>query len=71
MPRKCSICEHAQRADIDAALVRGDVYRDVARRFACSEHALFRHKAVIRDWPGGRKAISIDGYTGEVRAWTP
>lgn len=44
MPRKCSICEHAQRADIDAALVRGDVYRDVARRFACSEHALFRHK---------------------------
>jgi hypothetical protein len=45
MPRKCTICQHPQRADIDAALVNGDMFRVLSRRFSCSEDALRRHKA--------------------------
>ena len=43
MPRVCSICTHAQRADIDAALVRRDSLRDIAGRFGVSRSALARH----------------------------
>ena len=45
MPRECTICKHPQRTEIDAALVNGDMYRGVSRRFDCSEDALRRHKA--------------------------
>lgn len=45
MPRKCTICQHPQRAAIDAALVAGGVFRTIAHGFACSEDALKRHKA--------------------------
>ena len=44
MPRRCSICQHPQHADIDAALVAGGSYREVARDYSASEAALFRHK---------------------------
>lgn len=41
---KCSICTHPQRADIDKALVSGEAYRSVAKRFAASEASVYRHK---------------------------
>lgn len=44
MPRVCTICSHPKRAEIDAALVEGSVYRTIAVRFGLSETALKRHK---------------------------
>lgn len=46
MARPCTVCKHAKRRAIDAALVDGAAsLRDVARRFATSKDALSRHKA--------------------------
>lgn len=42
--RKCTICEHPKRKDIDKACIQeGAVLRSIARHFALSEHALKRH----------------------------
>lgn len=45
MPRTCTICAHPSRAAIDAALVAGDAFRNIAERFGTSATALHRHKA--------------------------
>ncbi len=45
MPRTCTICAHPQRQSIDQALVAGEPYRAIARRFAASPEAVLRHKA--------------------------
>ncbi len=45
MPRTCTICGHADRAALDTALVSGEALRGIARRFAVSEDALFRHRS--------------------------
>lgn len=44
MPRTCTICAHPQRTSIDHALVAGEPYRAIARRFAASPDAVLRHK---------------------------
>ncbi|MDP9359694.1 MAG: hypothetical protein M3R02_31305 [Chloroflexota bacterium] len=44
MPRTCTVCAHPQRASIDHALVAGEPYRAIARRFAASPDAVLRHK---------------------------
>jgi transposase-like protein len=44
MPRKCSICRHPERPDIEAELKAGLPYRDIARRHDVSRHALWRHR---------------------------
>lgn len=44
--RKCSICNHPQRSEIDKALVtRSTSYRNVSERYGVSVGALSRHKA--------------------------
>ena len=45
MPRTCSICANPDRAALDTALVSGEALRGIARRFAVSEDALFRHRS--------------------------
>src|SRR5688500_11190190 len=45
MPRACSVCAHAKRNEIDAALVRGEAYRNIAERFRLSVGSLHRHGA--------------------------
>jgi hypothetical protein len=45
MPRVCTICTHPDRAEIDRALVSGEALRGIARRFAASEDACFRHRS--------------------------
>lgn len=46
MARRCTICIHPMRVEIDKALVTNDVgYRTVAKRFGTSEQAVFRHRA--------------------------
>jgi hypothetical protein len=44
MPRVCTICTHQQRSDIEAALVGGGTFRNIAKRFSVSATALFRHR---------------------------
>jgi HrpA-like RNA helicase len=44
MPRKCSLCIHARRQEIEQALLCGDSYRIVAQRFTVSRDAVVRHR---------------------------
>lgn len=44
MPRTCSICNHAQHAEIDALLIQGDAFREIAKQYGTSSTALHRHK---------------------------
>ena len=44
MPRRCTVCDHADRHSIDGALVTGAPYRSVAKRCGLSESAVYRHK---------------------------
>jgi|SRR5690625_21162 len=41
--RPCTVCEHAERSEIDKALVRGRPYRRIAKEFGLSEAAVRRH----------------------------
>lgn len=44
MGRRCSVCDHPERADIDAALVGASIgFRDIAGRHGVSRMAAFRH----------------------------
>ena len=44
MPQPCSICNHASRSQIEAAIVAGKSLRDIARQFQVSRDAVHRHK---------------------------
>jgi len=44
MPRTCTICAHPDHEAIDAALVAGESFRNVAERFGTSAAGAFRHK---------------------------
>ena len=44
MARRCTICGHTKREDIDVALVSGDPFRHIAAQFDVSTTALQRHK---------------------------
>jgi hypothetical protein len=43
MARSCTICRHARRTKIDEALVSGEPFRGISRRFAASPDAVERH----------------------------
>lgn len=45
MPRTCTVCNHANRADIDAALVNKASFRVVSRQYRVSTDALQRHQS--------------------------
>jgi hypothetical protein len=47
MPRTCTICNHAQRNEIDRALLAGEAFRNIAQRVSVSPTALFRHQQHI------------------------
>jgi hypothetical protein len=44
MPRTCSICAHSARDEIEARLLEGKPFRELAARFGTSSAALFRHR---------------------------
>jgi hypothetical protein len=44
MPRRCTVCDHLGRYDIDEALVSGTPYRSVAKRFGLSESVVYCHQ---------------------------
>ena len=43
MPQTCSVCRHPEQNKIDQALLTGEAYRGIAKRFAASPAAVFRH----------------------------
>ena len=43
MPRKCTICGHKSRSQIDRALVERQPFRTIAHQFKVSKYALLRH----------------------------
>ena len=43
MPRACTVCDHPDRVALDAGLVGGRSYRDVARQWGVSKDAVARH----------------------------
>lgn len=44
MPKKCSICKNEHRQEIDSAILAGEPFRMLAKKFSVSESALWRHK---------------------------
>jgi hypothetical protein len=44
MARRCSICTHAQRTEIEIDLINSGTFRDVAGRYGVSVSAVHRHK---------------------------
>jgi hypothetical protein len=49
MARPCTICSHAQRADIDRAIANGTSLRDIAGQFGIAKSVVFRHRTHIAD----------------------
>jgi hypothetical protein len=45
MPRRCTVCAHGARVDIDRAILRGDSARAIAARFGVGEKAVRAHGA--------------------------
>ena len=43
MPRRCTICSHPAKENIDSSLVRRVPYRNISQRFGVSETALSCH----------------------------
>ncbi len=43
MPRRCTICTHDKRNEIDQALVERQAFRAIARQYGVSKDALIRH----------------------------
>lgn len=48
MPRKCTVCAHPKRGELDAAIAAGEVIRDIARRYETSKDAVLRHKEHVK-----------------------
>ena len=44
MPRVCTICTHESAPEIDRALLDGEPYRSIARRYGASPSAVLRHR---------------------------
>ena len=63
MPRRCTVCAHAERDRIDAALLAGEANRAIARRFGIDRSALARHrKAHV-----SARLIALEGEREEAR----
>ena len=43
MPRRCTVCAHPQREEIDRAIARGESYRKISQRYSVSVPAVHRH----------------------------
>ena len=44
MPRKCKACAHPQLDDINQDIVKGEIYREIARRYGLSKDIVYRHR---------------------------
>jgi hypothetical protein len=72
MPQTCTICRHAEREAIDAALLTAEPLRIIAARFGTSATALHRHKAAhlptrLALAQGAQEAAHGDDLLAQVR----
>ena len=73
MPRRCTVCDHPQRVEIDMQLVCGESYRTIADQFGLSKTALIRHKeshipdALVKAQDAGEVA-QADDLLAQVKA---
>jgi DNA polymerase III delta prime subunit len=72
MPRVCTICTHAEREAINAALVAGEPFRVIAQRFATSPDAVYRHKqehlpAIMVKSEQAKEVAHADTLVGQVQ----
>jgi len=72
MPRTCSVCSHTDRSSVDKALISGESYRDIARRFRVSKDAVARHKdehlpAALLTAQEAVEATQADSLLGQLR----
>lgn len=44
MPRSCTICVNKHKLEIDRAILAGETYGAIARRFGVSRHAVANHR---------------------------
>lgn len=44
MPRRCTVCQHADRTLIESALIGGESYREISKRYRLSTAAVHRHR---------------------------
>jgi len=44
MPRRCTICTHPERAEIEKQIVTGISFRDISKRFDIGVQSIHRHK---------------------------
>jgi hypothetical protein len=73
MPRRCTVCTHTNRDEIEAELIEGKEFREMAARFALSSGALFRHRQghLPERLVKAREAAEIskaDGLVGQLEA---
>lgn len=61
IPRSCRVCRHPARAEIDAALLGGELFRGLVERFGTSLGALHRHRAGCIPADLRRAAAEADG----------
>ena len=76
MPRVCTVCQHAMRDTIDAALVAGSALHPLAARFQLSPSAIRRHQmahvpATLARAKDAAEMANADHLLGQVKAlWT-
>ena len=72
MPRPCTICQHPDRAAIDAGLVGGEPNRRIAARYAVTEQSVRRHRdghipATLADAQQAAEVADADALLAQVR----
>src|SRR5216683_2117304 len=75
MGRLCTICTHAQRQDIDEALlVHAESYRKIAMQFDVTETALWRHEQThlhhsLKESKALGEMLSADNLLEKLGTW--
>ena len=73
MARRCTVCDHPQREEIDMQLVCGESYRKIADQFSLSFGSIARHKeshipdALVKAQDAG-EAAQADDLLAQVKA---
>jgi hypothetical protein len=72
MPRTCKVCVHADRPEIDKAIISGGSLRDIAGQYTLSKSAVERHREHIPQAltraQEAREVARADDLLREVRA---
>ena len=74
MPRRCSVCAHPEVEQINAAILAGDSYRQIAQRYgnAISHYAVRRHAknhlpATLVKAQQAEEVVAADNLLGQVQ----